>query len=492
METKVLLPAHEMTTAQCVIECSGYLRTIANQEFEGEDWQTAPKLRRQNLLTDFLCNLELSGEEFAELCGLIGFQLSKTTAEKLAKFTVIAYDWQSEANGEVTADILAALNKCEGVTLIEERDYRPQARTYDYLRFHIAAFWRCLVNELRSLCLGVGLVVYPKEIPATSTETPRISTESAETVNVSAEGENKAERAIYAFISKAETTLDKIKQKCLNREIYVEDASRYEFMVCMAISNFVNKHKNRPTEPSQSPERKIKYFHYTPEQLKRYIIDVYEKNAKDEWKLLPHKQMDTDKCFCDVIDGKIGEWDSRRKKFIELNMDFNSPTCGRCFKINRTYQKDNFIVSDEKLLEFTVNGNYYYIQRQTYSKGKHRWCYTIMDAHGDFAVDDFSYTKKGIIQRFNKWWKKYATIIWKASESSTETPKSPETPQTVECTADTPKPRETARKPQNRGIGNTRHSGLGANGYAMLDNASATLTAMHVPRECPTADAAYW
>lgn len=137
----------------------------------------------------------MSGEEFAELCGLIGFQLSKTTTAKLAKFTVIAYDWQGEANGEATADILAALNKCEGVTLIEQRGYRPQARTYDLLRFHIAAFWRCLVNELRSLCLGVGLVVYPKEIPATSTERPQISTETAETVNVSAEGENAAERA---------------------------------------------------------------------------------------------------------------------------------------------------------------------------------------------------------------------------------------------------------------------------------------------------------
>lgn len=195
METKVLQPADRMTTAQCVIECSGYLRAIANQEFEGEDWQTAPKLRRQNLLTDFLCNLELSGEEFAELCGLIGFQLSKTTTAKLAKFTVIAYDWQSEANGEATPDILAALDKCEGVTLIEERGYHPQTRTYDLLRFHIAAFWRCLVNELRSLCLGVGLVVYPKEIPAQATETPLQSTQTAETVNVSAEGEKAAERA---------------------------------------------------------------------------------------------------------------------------------------------------------------------------------------------------------------------------------------------------------------------------------------------------------
>ena len=197
MEAIVLQPADRMTTAQCVIECCGYLRTIANQEYEGEDWQTAPKLRRQNLLTDFLCNLELSGEEFAELCGLIGFQLSKTTTAKLAKFTVIAYNWQSEASREATPDILAALDKCEGVTLIEQRGYRPQARTYDLLRFHIAAFWRCLVNELRSLCLGVGLVVYPKEIPAQATETPQISTETAETVNVSVEGENEPQAAKY-------------------------------------------------------------------------------------------------------------------------------------------------------------------------------------------------------------------------------------------------------------------------------------------------------
>lgn len=61
----------------------------------------------------------------------------------------------------------------------------------------------------------------------------------------------------------------------------------------------------------------------------------------------------------------------------------------------------------------------------------------------------------------------------------TDAPQSPEAPQIVECIADTPKPRETARKPQNRGIGNTRHSGLGTGGYAMLDNASATLAAMN-------------
>ena len=194
--------------------------------------------------------------------------------------------------------------------------------------------------------------------PATPTETPQISTETAETVNVSAEGEKVAQRA------------------------------------------------------ENAPKRKIQYFHYTPEQLKRYIIDVYEKRANGEWVLLPYAQIDTDAGLWDVVDGKIGWWTNwRREEFSEMNMDFNSPTCGRCCKINRTYQQDYFIVSNEKLLEFTINGNYYYIQKQTYSKGKHRWCYTIMDAHGDFAVDDFSYTKRGIMQRFNKWWKKNATII---------------------------------------------------------------------------------
>lgn len=354
METIVLQPADRMTTAQCVMECCGYLRTIANQEYEGEDWQTVPKYRRRNLLTDFLACIELSGEEFAELCGLIGFQLSKTTTAKLAKFTVIAYDWQSEANGEATPDILAALDKCEGVTLIEQRGYRPQARTYDYLRFHIAAFWRCLVNELRSLCLGIGLVVYPKEIPATSTEAPRISKETAETVNVSAEGEKEAQRA-----------------------------------------------KNKPT------------FADVAQMVKTELAK--NKAMRTAWHLeFP------DGTECDV-----------RYKLTAVGCDF---------------------------YEYTETRN------------------------GEEAFKDYKATECDIT----------FYICQRLGIDAIEPPQSTETPQTTERTTDTPKPRETARKPQNRGIGSTRHSRLGANGYTMLDNASATLTAMHVPRECSTADAAYW
>lgn len=89
-------------------------------------------------------------------------------------------------------------------------------------------------------------------------------------------------------------------------------------------------------------------------------------------------------------------------------------------------------------------------------------------------------------------------------------PQSPETPQMGECTAEQPEPRGKARKRQNRAIGSAQHhqhSALGANGYTMLDDASATMAAMnarhntlrdtlrpvaHVPRECSTAEAAYW
>lgn len=276
-----------------------------------------------------------------------------------------------------------------------------------------------------------------------STETPQISTGTAEIGNVSADGKIVEEAAI------------------------------------------------------NTSERKITYFHYTPEQLKRYIIDVYEKYANEEWVL--QRQIDTDAGDWDVVDGKVVRWlDCGRKKFMALNMDFNSPTCGTCYKVNRTYQKDNFIVSNEKLLEFTVNGDYYCIEKQTISKGKHRCCYTIKDAHGEFEVSDFSYTKEGIMQRFDKWWKDYATIIWKAPEPNkpdgtpdgVESPpmepsQSPAISQTVANSTHADNSQETAEKRPYSVIRNCRtthaRQKLGAQGYLMLADASATLAVINAP-----------
>lgn len=283
-------------------------------------------------------------------------------------------------------------------------------------------------------------------------------------VNVSAEGEKEAERAKYRVSRLGDYKIivgDRVQSKVIavlmsvngHNTIEINDESAHiatmgekPLQIDKPIMQLSDAEVLELIYGSirlpQLPERKIKFFHYTPEQLKRYIIDVYEKYANGEWVLQPHEQIDTDAGLWDVVGGKIGYWTNwRREKFSEVNMDFNSPTCHACYKINRTYQKDDFIVSNEKLLEFTIGGNYYYIQKQTYSKGKHRWCYTIMDAHGDFAVNDFSYTKRGILQRFNKWWKKNATIIWRSSEFA---PQSPEAPQVMECSTEPCKLAQTA------------------------------------------------
>lgn len=215
----------------------------------------------------------------------------------------------------------------------------------------------------------------PPTFAATPTEMPQISTQTAETVNVSAESENTAERA-----------------------------------------------ENRP-------ERKIKYFHYRPEQLKRYIIDVYDKRANGEWVL--HHQEDSDHGYFDVIDDKVIYWHNKSaNSFSYANMDFNSPTCGRCFQINGTYQKDRYKVSDEILMEFMCGHTCRTIQKHiTYDNGKYEHCYTIKDEYGDFNVNDFSYTFDGIMQRFNDCYKDSATIIWQPPGFA---PQSPETPQTAE------------------------------------------------------------
>lgn len=64
-------------------------------------------------------------------------------------------------------------------------------------------------------------------------------------------------------------------------------------------------------------------------------------------------------------------------------------------------------------------------------------------------------------------------------------PQSPETPQAGECSTNTTKPRETARKRPNRAIGSAQ--------AARCDTLRDTLRSVtHVSRECSTVDAAHW
>ena len=436
MEPKVLQPADRMTTAQCVIECSGYLRTIANQEFEGEDWQTAPKLRLQNLLTDFLCNLELSGEEFAELCGLIGFQLSKTTTAKLAKFTVIAYDWQGEANGEATVDILAALDKCEGVTLIEERGYRPQARTYDYLRFHIAAFWRCLVNELRSLCLGVGLVVYPKEIPATPTETPRIvRVEIVRDFDKSYYANLYGENGSCHNLSKEYTDFRTLKTLCKKEYgVNLPNLSQIEF---------------------ETHGRKS--YAYISSETPRISTETAETvNVSTEGEKVAETKEMPQILNCE------------RQTVEHLKAILNIAKLAKAgIIINGVSWHTEYLDQAHNVLARVDNLGWH-------DDGKGYGGFQGSGVFGKTAI-------------FESWGDAVIAMIDALTDylhtEGTEPPQSPEAPQTAEHTAEPPKPREAARKPQNRGIGSKRTT--------RRDTLRDTLHPVtYVPRECSTT--AYW
>ena len=329
-----------------------------------------------------------------------GRKLTSRNIDGTAKVMRELYDrLKAQAEAEVAKIKPMCETTCEERPTLDDHDYYTWLMMHEEEGSYMTIADKALAEALAWIFeaayrKGKGHIVAMNEdgvlietvIAATPTETPQISTEAAETVNVSAEGEKEAERA------------------------------------------------------ENTPKRKIQYFHYTPGQLKRYIIDVYEKRANGEWVLLPYAQIDTDAGLWDVVDGKIGWWTNwRREEFSEMNMDFNSPTCGRCCKINRTYQTDNYVISNEKLLEFTLNGDYYYIQRQIYSKGGIKECYTIMDALGDFSVNDASDTLEGIMRRFDKCYKGTATIIWQASETPSEPPQSLETPRAAQSLTSTDK-----------------------------------------------------
>lgn len=110
----------------------------------------------------------------------------------------------------------------------------------------------------------------------------------------------------------------------------------------------------------------------------------------------------------------------------------------------------------------------------------------------DMKMHTFPYQGSGVFGKtelFENWEDAVIATIDALTDylrtKGTQPPQSPETPQTVECITNTTKPRETARKPQNRAIGSAQ--------AARCDTLRDTLRSVtHVPRECSTTEASYW
>lgn len=124
----------------------------------------------------------LTGSEWLELFDMLGFSVDKETRKRFASHLNWYSFWYA--------------------------DFKPRLSSKYAQRIHwyVYNFLFCLRNKLQTEkdyregkygSKGQAYFMETEQQPSTPTETPRISTKTAETVNVSDEGDNAAERAQY-------------------------------------------------------------------------------------------------------------------------------------------------------------------------------------------------------------------------------------------------------------------------------------------------------
>lgn len=172
----------------------------------------------------------LTGSEWLELFDMLGFTVDKETRKRFASHLNWYSFWYA--------------------------DFKPRLSSKYAQRIHwyVYNFLFCLRNKLQTEkdyrdgkygSKGQAYFMEMEQQPATPTETPQISTETAETVNVSAERENAAERA-------------NIEQNHSDTRI-VEDEYRHKYKVTRhwlngRVETIEVWDLDHPSEPPQSPE----------------------------------------------------------------------------------------------------------------------------------------------------------------------------------------------------------------------------------------------
>lgn len=155
------------TTAEVATKIMAYLPEVCKWQDDGD--------RTNALILKFMqpanAHHGFNGSDFVELAGLIGFTIEKKWRDRITKYvhTFQAHRAQScPQQSGVYGDMYT----------------RPRHDTMAEIYTIADAFMRRLLWLLER---------WSENQPATPTETPQISTETAKTVNVSAEGENAAE-----------------------------------------------------------------------------------------------------------------------------------------------------------------------------------------------------------------------------------------------------------------------------------------------------------
>lgn len=304
---------------------------------------------------------------------------------------------------------------------------------------------------------------------ATPTETPQISTEIAEVTNVSTEGgnaENEPQKHISEVLKEAERNYQCVKSETL-RTVREADGKWHTYFMDDEIGTDLDYDQINHIPASRTAQAAEEVA-----EIRRYLNRLNGNHIAD-----------ADYYLAEMREGIRQAEASRHKK----NAEAEGEKAAERAENNESAK----LLTVIKRHEWGATPILF-----AYDPDKHIASATFKSISGDISVVNAKCDNDGYCHVYDSCIT-IEELAWENMHTHNfiEPPQSPEAPQIVECIADTPKPRETARKPQNRGIGSAQHhqcSALGANGYTMLDNASATLTAMSVPRECSTADAAHW
>ena len=147
-----------------------------------------------------------------------------------------------------------------------------------------------------------------------------------------------------------------------------------------------------------------------------YEIEVFDKFSDGSWRKVETK-------LSDRSNNIVLEDENKEKKLyfrsgdslIPLNMDFDSPSCHRCYQVGKEIPVTHRVVSNEVLLEAQSDfGGVYKLQKQSYSDTQPFYYFT--DPQGDFRVNHGNHDLIELMENLKKFFARDLSISKALSE----------------------------------------------------------------------------
>lgn len=370
------------------------------------------RLNRRNTLiraqfsTDETAWHLINGSEWLELFDLLGFSVDKETRKRFASHLKWYSFWYA--------------------------DFKPRLSSKYAQRIHwyVHNFLFCLRNKLRTGkdyregkygSKGQAYFMEIEEQPATPSETPQISMETAETVNVSAEGENaenEPQKHISEVLKEAERNYQCVKSETL-RTVREADGKWHTYFMDeeIGIDLAYDQINHIPAARAAQAAEEVA-------EIRRYMNRLNGNHIAD-----------ADYYLAEMREGIKQAEAARRKKNADTEGENaaerakNKPTSADVVQMVKTELAKNKAMRTAWHLEFP-DGTECDVRHKCTAAGCDFYEYTEV-REGEETFKDYKATERDI-------------TLYICQLLDLDAPQSPETPQTVECTAEPCKLAQTA------------------------------------------------